>query len=202
MIPVSPETNLNSGDSRRTGRPRTVRVKKTTESTAKTGTGKPRSGPLKSSPSVGPTPLAEEEKPAGIPADLLTDQESKPPRTRKKKIVPLAPSGRALAELVFKAAAEHKVHAPVLLDLSGLSSVADWFFITSAQNPRQIKTIADKIIQRSLEAGVKLLGQEGLVSGDIHWALVDLGEVVAHIFNDETRAYYDLEGLWADAPRL
>jgi ribosome-associated protein len=143
--------------------------------------------------------------PAKAPAAKKTPSErillDNPPKTRRKKTVAKAPSGRALADLVMKAASEHKVEAPVLIDLSGLSSVADWFFIASAQNSRQIRTVADKIVQRSLEAGVKPLGQEGLSRGDIHWALVDLGEVVAHIFNAETRAVYDLEGLWADAPR-
>ncbi|MDR1872100.1 MAG: ribosome silencing factor [Deltaproteobacteria bacterium] len=100
-----------------------------------------------------------------------------------------------------KAALEHKVSSPVLLDLSNLSSVADWFFIASAENSRQIRAAAEKIVQRAGEAGVKPLGQEGLGRGETHWALVDLGEVVAHIFNPETRALYDLEGLWADAPR-
>jgi ribosome-associated protein len=79
--------------------------------------------------------------------------------------------------------------------------VADWFFITSAENPRQVKTIAEKIIRRARVAGVKPLGQEGVTGSNTHWALVDLGDVVAHIFNSETRAFYDLESLWADAPR-
>jgi ribosome-associated protein len=122
------------------------------------------------------------------------------PRTRDKKGAE-RPIGRALADLVSKAAQEHKLQTPVLLDLRGLSSVTDWFFVASAENSRQIRAAAEKIIQRSLEAGVKPLGHEGLGRGDLHWALVDLGDVVAHIFNAETRALYDLEGLWADAPR-
>ncbi|MDR1578071.1 MAG: ribosome silencing factor [Deltaproteobacteria bacterium] len=133
-----------------------------------------------------------------------TSQTEKPsklkPRSRGKKSL-ARPTGRALADLVVKAAQEHKIQAPILLDLRGLSSVADWFFIASGENSRQIRAAAEKIVQRSLEAGIKPLGQEGLARGEIHWALVDLGDVVAHIFNAETRVLYDLEGLWADAPR-
>lgn len=97
------------------------------------------------------------------------------------------------------AASEHKAVDPVLLDLSQLSSVAEWFFIASAEGPRQMNAIAEKIIRRAREHGVRPLGQEGL--GSDHWVLVDLGEVVVHLFNLESRSLYDLEGLWADAPR-
>jgi ribosome-associated protein len=107
--------------------------------------------------------------------------------------------GHQLADLVADAAAEHKPIDPVLLDLSGRSPVADWFFIASAAGARQLTAIAEKIIRRARERGVRPLGLEGL--GGDHWVLVDLGEVVVHLFNQEARALYDLEGLWTDAPR-
>ncbi|MDR2142237.1 MAG: ribosome silencing factor [Deltaproteobacteria bacterium] len=140
-------------------------------------------------------------KPAKASKAESVEKPEKVRRPRRKAVSLDKPSGRALADLVQKAALEHKVSAPVLLDLSGLSSVADWFFIASAENSRQIRAAAEKIVQRSLEAGIKPLGQEGLGRGETHWALVDLGDVVAHIFNAEARSLYDLEGLWADAPR-
>lgn len=104
-----------------------------------------------------------------------------------------------LPAVVAAAALEHKPIDPVLLDLSGLSSLADWFFIASADNPRQMVAIAEKIIRRAREHGVRLLGREGL-SND-NWVLVDLGDVICHIFSPEARNQYDLEGLWAEAPR-
>ena len=122
--------------------------------------------------------------------------EPRPPAKRGRK--PKA-AGHKLADLVAAAAAEHKPIAPLLLDLSGRSSVADWFFIASAANARQMAAIAEKIISRARERGIRPLGLEGL--GSDHWVLVDLGEVVVHLFNQETRALYDLEGLWTDAPR-
>jgi|GEM_PF-133363 len=115
---------------------------------------------------------------------------------------PAKPTGSELAELVAAAAAEHKPIDPVLLDLSGRSSVADWFFVASADNPRQMEAIAEKIIRRARERGVRPLGQEGMGRGaSSPWVLVDLGDVVVHIFNLEARSMYDLEGLWTDAPR-
>jgi ribosome-associated protein len=107
--------------------------------------------------------------------------------------------GHQLADLVASAAAEHKPIDPVLLDLSGRSPVADWFFIASAAGARQLTAIAEKIIRRARDRGVRPLGLEGL--GGATWVLVDLGEVVVHLFNQEARTLYDLEGLWTDAPR-
>jgi ribosome-associated protein len=77
--------------------------------------------------------------------------------------------------------------------------VADWFFIASAAGARQMTAIAEKIIRRARERGIRPLGLEGL--GGDHGVLVDLGEVVVHLFSQEVRALYDLEGLWTDAPR-
>ena len=109
--------------------------------------------------------------------------------------------GKDLARLVAAAAQEHKVAEPVILDLTGLSSVADFYFIASAENSRQVKAVAEKIVRRAREAGVRALGQEGM-AGDTRWALLDLGDVVVNIFLPEARDLYDLESLWADAPRI
>jgi ribosome-associated protein len=129
---------------------------------------------------------------------VLTERKS----TARKKARKVQLSGQALADLVVKAALEHKVIAPVLLNLTGLSSVADWFFIASAESSRAVRAVAEKIVRRVAEFGVKPLGLEGLGQGESHWALLDLGDVVAHIFLPETRALYDLESLWVDAPRI
>jgi ribosome-associated protein len=125
---------------------------------------------------------------------------AKPARAKAAKIAP--PAGQALADLVVSAAGEHKISSPVLLDLTGLSSVADFFYIASADSPRQVRTVAEKIVRRAKEAGVRPLGHEGLSLAETRWALIDLGAVVAHVFMPEARSLYDLEGLWADAPRL
>lgn len=123
-------------------------------------------------------------------------------RAAAKPKKPPKPTGSELAELVAAAAAEHKPIDPALLDLSGRSSVADWFFVASADNPRQMEAIAEKIIKRARERGLRPLGQEGLGRGPATpWVLVDLGDVVVHIFNLAARSMYDLEGLWTDAPR-
>ena len=134
--------------------------------------------------------------PGNAPLKKDRPAESRPGAGSGRK---LRAGGRRLVDLVAAAAAEHKPIDPVLLDLSGRSPVADWFFIASAAGARQLTAIAEKIIRRARERGVRPLGLEGL-GGDT-WVLVDLGEVVVHLFNQEARALYDLEGLWTDAPR-
>ncbi|MDR1043903.1 MAG: ribosome silencing factor [Candidatus Adiutrix sp.] len=122
------------------------------------------------------------------------------PAVRAKPAAKKTPA-RDLAEVVAAAAAEHQPLNPVLLDLRGLSSVADWFFIASAENPRQMAAIADKIVRRARENGFRPLGREGQGRPDERWVLLDMGEVVVHLFNLEGRKLYDLDGLWTDAPR-
>ena len=79
--------------------------------------------------------------------------------------------------------------------------VTDAFVITSGSNTRQVRTIADEIESRLKdEIGVAPVRSEGL--SDATWALIDYGDLVVHVFLDETRDYYDLERLWADVPRI
>ena len=154
----------------------------------------------KAEPKAKTTPKAKAEPKAKVVAEVPAEPQLK----AKNKRGPV--SGRDLADIVAAAAAEHKPIDPILLDLSGLSSIADWFFVASAASPRQMVAIAEKIIRRAREHGVRPLGQEGFRKGggtaanDL-WVLVDLGDVVVHIFNLEGREMYDLEGLWTEAPR-
>jgi ribosome-associated protein len=80
-------------------------------------------------------------------------------------------------------------------------AITDAFVITSGTNPRQVATIVEEVEARVAEAsGRKPLRVEGL--GDARWVLLDYGDFVVHVFLDEVRRYYDLERLWADAPRV
>ena len=91
-----------------------------------------------------------------------------------------------------------KAKDTVILELKDLSTIADYFVICSGDNPAQIRAIAEAI-QESFPKD-RILGKEGLNSA--RWVLIDYGDIVINIFNEETRAYYDLEKLWIDAPRI
>jgi len=84
--------------------------------------------------------------------------------------------------------------------LKDLSTIADYFVICSGENPVQIKAVAEAIQENFSKSKVFPLGKEGL--DHARWVLIDYGDLVIHIFDEETRAYYDLEKLWIDAPEI
>ena len=89
----------------------------------------------------------------------------------------------------------------VILEVGEVLAITDAFVITSGRNSRQVRTIAEEVEARlKADGGVSPLRVEGLA--DTQWVLLDYGDLVVHVFLDETRDYYDLERLWSDAPRL
>jgi ribosome-associated protein len=89
----------------------------------------------------------------------------------------------------------------VILEVADVLVVADEFVIASATNDRQVKAIVEEVEHQVGEAGLaKPLRVEGL--DDRHWVLLDYGDVVVHVFLQETREYYELERLWGDVPRV
>jgi ribosome-associated protein len=99
------------------------------------------------------------------------------------------------------AASAKKGEDIIALDVGDILSITDAFVITSATNTRQVRTIVDEIEKAMKEhASVPPTSVEGL--DDATWVLLDYGDIVVHVFLDETRAYYELERLWADAPGI
>lgn len=103
-----------------------------------------------------------------------------------------------LKSLVVDALEELKARDVVELDVAELTSVTDVMVVASGTSSRHVSALADNVIEKAKEAGLRPLGVEGQQSGE--WVLVDLGDVVAHVMMPETRQLYDLERLWADLP--
>ena len=99
-----------------------------------------------------------------------------------------------------RAAADKKAFQIVGLQISALSSYADGLLICSGGSDRQVAAIADEVQRRLKDRGRRPLHVEGERRAE--WVLMDYGDVVIHVFTEERRAYYGLEGLWGDAPRL
>ena len=108
-------------------------------------------------------------------------------------------TAKQLAEHCAQLAFEKKAENVKLIDLQGRSTIADYFLIMSAQSSPQVEAIGAHILRELKEFGFKRCHQEGMSDG--RWALIDLGDVIIHIFQEAMRDFYDLEGLWADAPQ-
>ena len=99
-----------------------------------------------------------------------------------------------------QSAMEKKAEDVVVIDLRELSSYADFLVICSGTNERQLEAVSESVSVALKAAGHTPVGSEGTRGGK--WALLDFGDVVIHVFHQDERGYYDLEGLWADAPRV
>jgi len=104
------------------------------------------------------------------------------------------------AQRAARAAIDKKAIDLVVLDVQGLSSVADYFLVCSGRSTPHIKSISDAIREELKEAGSRPLPAEG--QAESGWLLLDYGDVLMHVFLEDTRAYYALERLWGDAPLL
>ena len=102
-------------------------------------------------------------------------------------------------ELAAETAARVKPKHLVILDLRGICAFADHFLIVGADTDRQVRAIADRITEQLDAAKVRMRHREGYPHGQ--WILLDYQDVIVHIFTESLRQYYDLERLWADAPR-
>lgn len=101
-------------------------------------------------------------------------------------------------QIALRAAESKKAHSIKLLDLRGVTSFADFFLICSGTNQRQNQAIWDEIaLQLKAEAGEKPSNVEGYENAD--WILGDYGDLIVHIFSEQSRTYYDLERLWRHA---
>jgi ribosome-associated protein len=131
-------------------------------------------------PSLVPTSL-------GVPTARSTPQTNLPPALQR-------------ACLAAKTAADNKGQDILVLDLRGLTPLFDFFVISTAASRRQVHTIVEETDAALRAAGDTRLGVEGYDASK--WVVQDYGDVVVHVFDADTREYYKLDELWADAPRV
>jgi ribosome-associated protein len=104
------------------------------------------------------------------------------------------------ARLCARLAEDNRARDILLLDLRGVTPLVDFFVIATSTSRRQGNAVAGEIDAEMKRIGERKLGIEGSEEG--RWTLIDYGDFVVHIFSEEARAYYALEEIWGDAPRL
>ncbi|WP_088066925.1 ribosome silencing factor [Gottfriedia luciferensis] len=105
-----------------------------------------------------------------------------------------------LMMLAVKAADDKKAEDLVVLDMKGISAIADYFIICHGNSDKQVQAIAREVKDQAHQVGKDVKRLEGF--DEARWVLVDIGDVVVHIFHRDERSYYNLEKLWGDAPSL
>jgi len=108
-----------------------------------------------------------------------------------------AQDSRTLCDLAVAALEDSKGEAIQVIDLTDRSTFADYMIVASGNSTRQVKAMADRLVQRAKGAGFTPLGVEG--DREAEWVLVDLADVVVHLMLPQTRAFYNLEKLWSTA---
>jgi ribosome-associated protein len=113
---------------------------------------------------------------------------------------PASLDANQLARTIVQIAADKKAENIVMLDIRGQSIIADYFVICTGTSDRQVRAVARDIDEQLGKQGQNPIHIEGMT--DAHWVLLDYGAVIVHIFDPDTREYYRLEKLWAEAPRV
>ncbi len=119
---------------------------------------------------------------------------------RVRRTVAATAEALDLATAAARAAADKKATDVVLIDVSERLVITDVFVIASAPNERQVGAIVDNIEEKLRKAGHRPVRREGTREG--RWVLIDYTDVVVHVQHDEERAFYGLERLWKDCPRI
>jgi ribosome-associated protein len=99
----------------------------------------------------------------------------------------------AVLELVKRTLDDGKAEDPVVIDLTGKSSIADYMVIATGRSQRQVAALAEHL-REALDPMVRRLSIEGMTQGD--WVLIDAGDVIVHLFRPEVRSFYNLEKMW------
>ena len=107
-------------------------------------------------------------------------------------------TSKELAQQLAAVADDKRARNIVILDMNGISTMADYFIICHGSSEKQVQAIAREIKDAAAKEAVEVKRMEGFESA--RWILVDLGDVIVHVFHKEDREYYQLEKLWGDAP--
>ena len=141
--------------------------------------------------------MTEPLEPTAQPSPRSPRSDGMPSRGSKAVVAAFERPPLDIARRVVELAEDKKAADIVLLDLTGLTTLADAFVICSGGSERQLDAIADGVVEGLRAEKVRPIGREGLAVS--HWVLLDFGAVVVHIFTPPEREYYSLEKHWSEA---
>jgi len=169
--------------------------------------GPPRTGAKKAAVEAKPAPSKKPTTGAKKPAGTKKPAAAKTPRKRPELSASTPDAAaqrrdgaRELAKLVAAAGLDKKAERIEIIDIGEKVDYADFLVLMSGRSDRQVRAVADGVVEVLREQGHRPGSIEGMQQGQ--WVLVDYTDVIVHVFVDEARRYYDLEGLWMDATRV
>ncbi len=107
---------------------------------------------------------------------------------------------KQILEIVVEACEDRKAENCIALDMQHLTPVADYFVICHGNNERQVQAIARSVKESLEENGQEIKRMEGFEQA--RWVLIDIGDIICHVFHKDERSYYNLERLWGDASEV
>ncbi len=107
---------------------------------------------------------------------------------------------KEMAKLAIKSLEDKKAEDIKVIDISDISTIADYFIIASGKNRSQIQAMCDNVEEAMGRAGVSMKQTEGYKNAN--WVLMDYGDIIVHIFDTENRLFYDLERIWRDGKEI
>lgn len=105
-------------------------------------------------------------------------------------------TAKEMAKIAYEALADKKGEDIKVLDISEISPLADYFLIANGTNENQVRALVDNVEEDMHKNGYSLKQREGYTSGK--WVLMDFGDIIVHIFDRDSRQFYDLERIWRD----
>ena len=135
---------------------------------------------------------SSKQKPAHKPRAAAAPKAADAPKTTRKR--PATRAQPALKTVVIDALADMKALEVKVLDVRGLTDIADFMVIASGTSDRHVRSVAQRVVEKTKEAGFRPHGVEGQQDSD--WVLIDLNEMIVHVMLPRVREFYGLEKLW------
>ena len=107
---------------------------------------------------------------------------------------------KEMVRIIYEALDEKKGEDIRIIEISGISVLADYFVITNGTSDSQVKALVDNVEEKMHKAGYVQKQREGVTSGN--WILLDYGDVIVHVFDKDNRGFYNLERIWNDGKKV